>query len=47
MTFPAEGKANAWIGCVGLLMTAVFVRGIILRPQRRRLGIGGLVVVSG
>jgi cation:H+ antiporter len=37
---PAEGKANAWIGCVGLLMTAVFVSGIVLRPQRRRLRLG-------
>ena len=37
---PAEGKANAWIGCVGLLMTAVFVSGIVLRPQRRHLGLG-------
>jgi cation:H+ antiporter len=37
---PAEGKANAWIGCVGLLMTAVFVSGIVLRPQRRHFGLG-------
>jgi len=37
---PAEGKANAWIGCVGLLMTTVFVSGIVLRPQRRHLGLG-------
>jgi cation:H+ antiporter len=37
---PAEGKSNAWIGCVGLLMTAVFVSGIVLRPQRRHLGLG-------
>jgi cation:H+ antiporter len=37
---PAEGKANAWIGCVGLLMTAVFASGIVLRPQRRHLGLG-------
>jgi hypothetical protein len=37
---PAEGKANAWIGCVGLLMTAVFVSGIVLRPHRRHLGLG-------
>jgi cation:H+ antiporter len=37
---PAEGKANAWIGCVGLLTTAVFVSGILLRPQRRHLGLG-------
>ena len=32
--------ANAWIGCAGLLMTAVFVSGIVLRPQHRRLGLG-------
>jgi len=37
---PSEGKANAWIGCVGLLMTAVFVGGIVLRPRRRHLGLG-------
>jgi cation:H+ antiporter len=30
---PAEGKANAWIGCIGLLMTAAFVSGIVLRPS--------------
>jgi hypothetical protein len=33
-------ETNAWIGCVGLLMTAVFVSGIVLRPQRRHLGLG-------
>jgi hypothetical protein len=27
-------------GCVGLLMTAMFVISIVLRPQRRRLGLG-------
>ena len=37
---PAEGKANVWIGCVVLLMTAVFASGIVLRPQRRHLGLG-------
>jgi cation:H+ antiporter len=37
---PAEGKSNAWIGCIGLLMTAVFVSGIVLRPRRHRLGLG-------
>jgi cation:H+ antiporter len=37
---PSEGKSNAWIGCVGLLMTVVFVSGIVLRPQRRHLGLG-------
>jgi cation:H+ antiporter len=37
---PSEGRGNAWIGCVGLLMTAVFVSGIVLRPHRRHLGLG-------
>jgi cation:H+ antiporter len=37
---PSEGRSNAWTGCVGLLMTAVFVSGIVLRPQRRHLGLG-------
>ena len=37
---PFEGKANAWIGLVGLLMTAVFVVGIILRPSKRYARLG-------
>lgn len=37
---PLEGAANAWIGAVGLLMTAVFVAGIILRPSKRVVGLG-------
>ncbi len=43
---PYEGKSNAWIGLVGLLMTAVFVVGIMLRPSRRyaRLGPDSWVV---
>ena len=45
---PFEGKANAWIGLVGLLMTAVFVVGIILRPSKRyaRLGPDSWVVTA-
>lgn len=42
---PAEGKANAWIGCVGLLMTAVFVTGIVLRPQRRHHGLDSWIAL--
>jgi cation:H+ antiporter len=43
---PYEGKSNAWIGLVGLLMTAVFVVGIMLRPSKRyaRLGPDSWVV---
>jgi cation:H+ antiporter len=43
---PSEGISNAWIGSVGLIMTAVFVAGIILRPSRKyaRLGPDSWVV---
>ena len=37
---PYEGSANAWIGLVGLAMTVIFVTGIILRPSRRKAGLG-------
>jgi cation:H+ antiporter len=37
---PYEGAANAWIGSVGLVMTVVFVAGIMLRPRRRYAGLG-------
>ena len=45
---PYEGKANAWIGLVGLLMTAVFIAGIMLRPSKRyaRLGPDSWVVTA-
>jgi cation:H+ antiporter len=43
---PYEGKSNAWIGLIGLLMTAIFVVGIMLRPSKRyaRLGPDSWVV---
>jgi cation:H+ antiporter len=37
---PHEGRANAWIGIVGLVMTTIYVAGIILRKPRRYMGIG-------
>jgi cation:H+ antiporter len=37
---PYEGKSNAWIGAVGLVMTVIFVGGIMLRPRRRYAGLG-------
>jgi cation:H+ antiporter len=45
---PYEGKSNAWIGLVGLLMTAVFVVGIMLRPSKRyaRLGPDSWIVTA-
>lgn len=35
-----EGRANAWIGMIGLGMTAIYVFGIMLRMPRRYLGLG-------
>jgi cation:H+ antiporter len=35
-----EGRANAWIGMIGLVMTAVYVGGILLRKTRRYWGLG-------
>lgn len=37
---PTEGRSNAWIALVGLMMTAGFVVGIVLRPRRRHAGLG-------
>jgi cation:H+ antiporter len=37
---PSEGKSNAWIGCVGIVMTAIYVWGIILRPRKRYARLG-------
>jgi cation:H+ antiporter len=37
---PSESAPNAFIGGTGLVMTTVFVAGIILRPRRRHAGLG-------
>ena len=37
---PSEGASNAWIGSVGIVMTAIFVSGILLRPRTRRWRLG-------
>jgi cation:H+ antiporter len=39
-TLPLEGRANAWIGMVGLVMTTIYVAGIMLRKPRRYFGLG-------
>ena len=36
----SEGAANAFIAGTGLVMTAVYVTGLILRPRRRYLSLG-------
>ena len=37
---PHEGHANAWVGLLGLLLTAVYVTALLLRPQKRLGGLG-------
>jgi cation:H+ antiporter len=37
---PSEGASNSFIAGTGLVMTAVYVSGLILRPGRRYLGFG-------
>ena len=37
---PFEGAANSFIAGIGLIMTAIFVTGLILRPKRRHFGLG-------
>lgn len=37
---PQEGAANAWIALTGLVMTGIYVVGIVLRPARRHAGLG-------
>ncbi|MCU0231025.1 MAG: sodium:calcium antiporter [Acidobacteria bacterium] len=35
-----EGRANAWIGMIGIIMTTVYVAGILLRKPKRYGGLG-------
>ncbi len=44
---PSQGAANSWIGEVGLILTAVYGAGIIVRPRRRlgRLGADSIIVL--
>lgn len=44
---PRQGAANSWIGELGLILTAVYGTGIIMRPRTRlgRLGPDSIIVV--
>jgi cation:H+ antiporter len=44
---PHQGAANSWLGGLGVILTAVYAAGIILRPRRcwARLGIDSILVV--
>jgi cation:H+ antiporter len=44
---PSQGAGNSWIGELGLILTAVYGAGIIVRPRRRlaRLGPDSIIVL--
>jgi cation:H+ antiporter len=44
---PSAGRVNGWIGLIGLILTAVYGAGVIVRPQRRmaRLGVDSIFVL--
>ncbi len=37
---PTTGKANAWLGALGIVLTGIYVCAIIVRVERRRAGFG-------
>ena len=44
---PSQGAANSWIGELGLILTAVYGAGVIVRPRYRlaRLGLDSIIVL--
>ena len=46
-TMPAIGIANAWLGSLGILLTAIYVAAVVIRPTRTymRLGIDSIAVI--
>jgi cation:H+ antiporter len=37
---PAAGRANAWLGALGIVLTGIYMSAVIVRPQRRYAGFG-------
>ena len=37
---PAAGKANAWLGALGIVLTGIYISAIIVRAERRHAGFG-------
>ena len=37
---PQAGPENAWLGALGIVLTVIYMAAIVVRPQRRRLGLG-------
>jgi len=44
---PSAGRLNGWLAALGLALTAIYVSGIVARPQRRhaRLGLDSIAVL--
>ena len=43
---PAAGKANAWLGALGIVLTGIYMSAIIVRVTRRRGGFGADSLVA-
>jgi cation:H+ antiporter len=48
---PTAGTLNGWLAALGVALTAVYAIGVVVRPPRRRLGLGpdsllGLILFS-
>ena len=37
---PAAGKANAWLGALGIVLTGIYISAILVRGERRHAGFG-------
>ena len=37
---PTAGRENAWLGALGIVLTAIYMTAIIVRGERRRAGLG-------
>ena len=44
---PTAGILNSWLGGLGIIMTVIYVIGVVVRPRRcfLRLGVDSILVV--
>jgi cation:H+ antiporter len=40
MSLPAAGKANAWLGALGMVLASIYMSAIIVQTERRPAGFG-------
>ena len=43
---PAAGKANAWLGALGIVLTGIYISAILVRAERRHGGFGADSLVA-